>query len=139
MSIGAQLISEERWRQQSAEGYTSEHDDAHAEQELGWAAAAYLAAYLCQDVNNLWPWETESFKISGDPVRELVKAGALIAAEIDRRVRQDDISHLRQEHTFMKSALHKIAAATRVDGNNKTFMEWADMKSLARRTLDAIP
>lgn len=32
-----------------------------------------------------WPWEAEAFKPTPDDrVRELVKAGALIAAEIDR-------------------------------------------------------
>ena len=31
-----------------------------------------------------WPWGSEYWKPSEDPVRNLVKAGALIAAEIDR-------------------------------------------------------
>jgi len=31
-----------------------------------------------------WPWEREAWKPSEDPIRNLVKAGALIAAEIDR-------------------------------------------------------
>jgi hypothetical protein len=31
-----------------------------------------------------WPWVAEDWKPSTDPVRNLVKAGALIAAEIDR-------------------------------------------------------
>jgi len=31
-----------------------------------------------------WPWAQTAFKPSGDPVRNLEKAGALIAAEIDR-------------------------------------------------------
>ncbi len=34
-----------------------------------------------------WPWEMAWLKISEDPVRNLVKAGALIAAEIDRLLR----------------------------------------------------
>ena len=32
-----------------------------------------------------WPWPPEFWKPSDDPVRNLVKAGALIAAEIDRQ------------------------------------------------------
>ena len=31
-----------------------------------------------------WPWEPADWKPDNDPVRNLVKAGALIAAEIDR-------------------------------------------------------
>jgi hypothetical protein len=31
-----------------------------------------------------WPWEPEGWKPSDDPIRNLVKAGSLIAAEIDR-------------------------------------------------------
>lgn len=31
-----------------------------------------------------WPWREESFKPSDDQIRNLTKAGALIAAEIDR-------------------------------------------------------
>ena len=34
-----------------------------------------------------WPWEDNAWKPSGDPVWNLVKAGALIAAEIDRLAR----------------------------------------------------
>jgi hypothetical protein len=31
-----------------------------------------------------WPWNDDDWKPSPDPIRNLVKAGALIAAEIDR-------------------------------------------------------
>jgi len=31
-----------------------------------------------------WPWEWDQWKPSLDPIRNLEKAGALIAAEIDR-------------------------------------------------------
>lgn len=33
-----------------------------------------------------WPWMQSAFKPSADPIRNLEKAGALIAAEIDRRL-----------------------------------------------------
>lgn len=33
---------------------------------------------------NGWPWESKWWKPSNDPIKNLVKAGALIAAEIDR-------------------------------------------------------
>ncbi len=34
-----------------------------------------------------WPWGKSWWKPSDDPIRDLEKAGALIAAEIDRRLR----------------------------------------------------
>jgi hypothetical protein len=36
----------------------------------------------------LWPWDPSWWKPSPDPIRNLVKAGALIAAEIDRLQRR---------------------------------------------------
>ena len=33
---------------------------------------------------NSWPWDFKWWKPSDDPVKDLIKAGALIAAEIDR-------------------------------------------------------
>lgn len=39
---------------------------------------------------NDWPWEDAAWKPVDDPIRNLVKAGALIAAEIDRLLRAQD-------------------------------------------------
>lgn len=71
------------------------HDDEHDNGELLLAAACYLQDARRVDrvepvdvgVPKAWPFEPESWHPSHDPVRELVKAGALIAAEIDRRRR----------------------------------------------------
>lgn len=88
---GIELIASERERQILAEGWTPEHDDAHAHGELCGAAMCYIAN---RDVTTTrepplgWPWEREWWKPSDDPVRNLVKAGALIAAEIDRLQRR---------------------------------------------------
>jgi hypothetical protein len=78
---GARMISEERDRQITAEGYTTEHDDDHDRGELARAAAAYTL----QD-EGMWPWMADgpNFK---DDISNLTKAGALIAAEIDRLLR----------------------------------------------------
>lgn len=35
-----------------------------------------------------WPWATDWWKPSDDPITNLVRAGALIAAEIDRLLRE---------------------------------------------------
>lgn len=42
---------------------------------------------------NEWPWDEASWKPDNDPVRTLVKAGALIAAEIDRELRRAEGSN----------------------------------------------
>lgn len=107
IKTGIELIAEERERQVSQEGYTPEHDDRHLGGELADAAAVYADAagamargasptdffdpndedafntYLDGDGPE-WPFEPKDLKLSPDPVRNLVKAGALIAAEIDR-------------------------------------------------------
>ena len=98
MKTGIELITEERTRQVSVEGWTAKHDDHHVHGELAVAAACYAeTAALQGEFGELppcfwpkqWPFERSAFK-GKDRIRNLVKAGALIAAEIDRiqRARQ---------------------------------------------------
>lgn len=82
-ATGAELIAAERQRQVEAEGWTPEHDDEHDNGELARAAAVYTMPELHDE---WWPW-SEGWYRPGTPIRELTKAGALIAAEIDRRLR----------------------------------------------------
>ena len=111
MKNGVQLIAEERERQISQEGWTPEHDDFHAHGEIACAAACYanhasVTSYLNGQAGHVersaeppryWPWEDEWWKPSNDnPVRDLVKAGALIAAEIDRLQRHESNSELNE-------------------------------------------
>lgn len=80
-------VRAERLRQVSAEGWTPDHDDEHACGELASAAACYAAftaAYPAGDPPRFWPWERTWWKPSDDKRRNLVKAGALILAEIER-------------------------------------------------------
>lgn len=100
MKTAIELIAEERQRQIEAEGWTPEHDDAHEEQELAGAAACYampagrreLATETIDMYDEAvldypldWPWSREWWKPTpNDRIRELVKAGALIVAEIER-------------------------------------------------------
>ena len=82
---GAELIAAERQRQIGAEGWTAEHDDEHRGGELARAAIAYaIHAYFpySASVDYHWPWRTRIKP--GSQISDLVKAGALIAAEIDR-------------------------------------------------------
>lgn len=89
--VGADMILAERLRQVDAEGWTTEHDDEHADGELLRAAQSYVFTAMHGNSRTLpdplWPWDASWWKPSDDPVRNLVKAGALIAAEIDRRLR----------------------------------------------------
>lgn len=108
---GIELIAMERMRQVQQEGWTPEHDDEHDDGSLALAAICYAAPipiFQCDkregDEGNYvfvdpWPdswdasWDKRPYdhhrgkRIEPTPeerVRMLVKAGALIAAEIDR-------------------------------------------------------
>ncbi len=98
---GTELINAERYRQISILGWSQEHDQEHDGEELALAAAAYALPktydrlFETHTVNgeelqrgydrlDIFPFNKEWWKPSRDRVRELVKAGALIAAEIDR-------------------------------------------------------
>jgi len=84
---GVSLIAAERLRQAVKENYTDTHDDGHNASELILAAICYCehdALGLNQGrVPDSWPWENAAWKPK-DRIRNLVRAGALIAAEIDR-------------------------------------------------------
>jgi len=96
MSTGAELIAEKARTNREHKGYTAEHDDVHDKGELIIAAECYLGHAGCQvhfpsGVDFIgaappaaWPFEPSSWKPSDDPIRNLVHAGALIVAEIDR-------------------------------------------------------
>lgn len=93
---GVELIAAERARQVEKEGWTPEHDDQHGNEDLALAACYYAlpaplhisdgrGGYVIEP-DDLFPceWSEAWMKRSGDTIRNLVKAGALIAAEIDR-------------------------------------------------------
>ncbi len=104
---GADLITEERERQIDEEGWTAEHDAAHCLGQLSTAGAAYALDVVGREDKGdgergyweaeclkasieCWPWDGEWWKPTPeDPIRQLTKAGALIAAEIDRIQRAD--------------------------------------------------
>lgn len=105
-ATGAELIAAERQRQIDAEGWSPEHDDTHENGELALAGACYAipddgdasepvrfvtrSLLDGKDIPPLWPWHSSWYKRHPhDRKRELVKAGALIAAEIDRLQRAE--------------------------------------------------
>lgn len=83
-TTGVGLIMAERRRQKEEEGYTLADDDRYTADELVRAAACYLEAES-DNVPMLrgWPWKRKEWK-PADRIRNLVRAGALVAAEIDR-------------------------------------------------------
>lgn len=97
-SAAAQDLLAERRRQIEQEGWSPEHDDGHALGELGLAAALYALPYdatvggekllkqddfiglhMTLDISCGWDMKAEP-----DRRRRLIKAGALIIAEIER-------------------------------------------------------
>ncbi len=88
---GIEAIAAERKRQVEAEGWTPEHDRQHKEGELALAAICYATPLRFRSVwavvGKLWPWSSYWWKPTpNDRKREIVKAGALLAAEYNRLV-----------------------------------------------------
>ena len=83
----ARDVLRERVRQVKVLGQTHEHDDEHQGREIAAAAACYAlrAAGLAISCGSstMWPWGPLAWK-PDTPRRMLVKAGALIMAEIER-------------------------------------------------------
>lgn len=99
LSGAAADVLAERERQKSVEGWTAEHDDEHEGGALAAAAAAYAhnAEWHMRErkssdqppslasgiVYELWPFDEEWWKPK-NPRRDLVRAAAMILAEIER-------------------------------------------------------
>ncbi|HBP0623999.1 TPA: hypothetical protein L5Q27_003485 [Pseudomonas aeruginosa] len=84
-------VQAERRRQITAEGWTPEHDDEHADGQMARAAACYALAGSSAPndgtaallVSLAWPWDEQWWKPTSAR-RDLVKACALALAEIER-------------------------------------------------------
>lgn len=85
MKTGIDLITEERTKQIAKYNHTAYNDQCYKNGELLKAAKAYLLAVLEGDESGVesWPWHPDSFKHEGY-ISSLKKAGAFIAAELDR-------------------------------------------------------
>ena len=91
-SQAARDVLAERRRQVEVEGWTPEHDDAHDGGEMAIAAACYATAppatytereWMFADRPKSWPWHSTWWKPTFYR-HNLVRAGALIVAEIER-------------------------------------------------------
>lgn len=99
-ALVARDVVAERERQKAVEGWTPEHDDAHTDFSLAKAACIYGVGATLDGpsrsvmdefgasgtpgwMKELWPWDIKWWKPT-DRRRDLVKAAALIIAEIER-------------------------------------------------------
>ncbi len=96
--IGTTMITAERKRQVEKEKWLPSYDDEHNPADLASAGISYALDAVSRLTDKpehkkedleysaklYWPWEEKYWKPTKDIVRQLVKAGALIAAEIDR-------------------------------------------------------
>lgn len=89
-------IAAERQRQKTVEGWTEAHDDQHTGGEIASAAACYAYIASASNVEReqqargtpfRWPWNSQWWKPTNRR-RDLIKAAALIVAEIERIDRQ---------------------------------------------------
>lgn len=91
---GAHLIAQERERQCNVEGYTADHDAEHNNYEFIKAAILYIANAVPPNkfgIDCEWPFDPPSDKRKKHgTVKSLTIAGALLAAEIDRRLRMGE-------------------------------------------------
>lgn len=82
-------IAAERKRQIEVEGWMPEHDDGHGGGDLAYAAASYAlcsAGHYPDPIHYMpgfWPWAPDRWKPQ-TPRRDLIRAAALIVAEIER-------------------------------------------------------
>lgn len=115
MSTAIEDVIAERRRQIEVEGWTPEHDDRQTKGELARAAACYCAIAGNDDDTrqarmqigwqpSTWPWDWTAWKPK-DRRHDLVRAGALIIAEIERldrakeaalQEREDIVAALRE-------------------------------------------
>lgn len=115
---GVRQIAEERQRQIQEEGWTPEHDAEHTGGELVRAAVCYALPEASRQtfpptrgILDLWPWAREWDKrprgeggrllrsdeqTRPERIDGLTKAGALIAAELDRLLAEID-QNVRRE------------------------------------------
>lgn len=85
-----EAINKERSRQITGEGYFPSKDDTLVNGELGMAAAVYAMPPDDRDMS-IWPFGEKAYRPHPtNRTRELVKAAALIVAEIERMDRKGE-------------------------------------------------
>lgn len=100
ISAGVERIAAERQRQITEEGHRPELDRLGGAVQLEAAGTSYAEFAYVTMLHNMtieealagnrrsgpppsWPWNVRYWKPTGDPVRDVIKAGALLAAALD--------------------------------------------------------
>lgn len=126
ISAGVSMIADERRRQITSEGWTPEHDDHHSDGELVLSAACYAYPPVLRAINPAtmvavnWPWSADWWKPGADTPRgriwDLRRAGALIAAEIDRQLRLIEAAEAPAHFEDFKSGIYGFDPGFEVGG-----------------------
>ena len=113
MKTGIEIIAEERQRQIEKEGWSDKNDDKYWDNQLVYAASTYALpekgrVFDSHGMPQNWPFSKEWWKPAPyHRVRELAKAGALIAAEIDRLHRENKRKKDREVFEKLNAYYHK--------------------------------
>ncbi|KVN92582.1 hypothetical protein [Burkholderia ubonensis] len=123
VTAAARDVLAERSRQVEVEAMTPAGDDQYDRRQLALAGASYAlsgAGAIASDRSApvVWPWSHEWWKPT-TPRRDLVKAGALIVAEIERLDRRPDCVRAADEACEDVQKLVDGIAAARAQGGEQ--------------------
>jgi hypothetical protein len=113
-------IDTERKRQIQEKRWTFEHDDLHTDRSLSLAAKCYeqnarlMATYEPGIVPQHWPWHRDEWNPK-TAERDLIRAGALYQAEIERLIRAKievprELEHWRSQASMALALIYRDRA-----------------------------
>lgn len=140
LTDAAKDVLAERRRQVEAEGRTPEHDDKYPGGQLACAAIAYLMVGVNPNGARLWwPWDVKTFKPSPDTRRNLIKAGALLLADIEwlDRLRAKLVEPAKQE-PLAGRVCSKVSAVAAESDDLTQFLEQTDFDAAEKVASDTV-
>lgn len=149
---GIELITQERQEQIEKHGWSKEHDAKHDQGELANAACSYAMTSEMQDYLDenwgddmhlsFWPFELSYYKKDNsgevEKIKDLAKAGALIAAEIDRlQAEQAQIKKKMENKVTIEITAE--GSTTELTLNGKTYIDkWEPTDTGAKAVIQEI-
>ncbi len=134
-SLGALLISAERYEQVYKHGFSAERDT-----HFYGSGELLQAARFCLDDGTPFPanWDIGyGFKIaSKKPIDKLVIMGAFIAAEIDRRINNGEQPYCHWSSDAKMPNSDKVEEPVAHAPKERETLVWADIKALANSLTD---
>lgn len=107
MSKGIELIAAERKRQIEVEGYNTKHDFNEPLDSIVAGAVSYALVDIDKNqAEKWWKWEWKFWKPK-DRKRNLIRAGALIAAALDKIEAQEDFDEWMKSRKKSKTVSSK--------------------------------